>query len=152
MRNALYIIYVLLLSSCASQQKQADRAYRFFRQNPTNLAKLCADQYPVKEQWIAGKEIIQIDTIRLADEKVPCPTLGNQKTAFIRCPGAKTIVQKIHRTDTLFRENTARITDISNQLNETKMELAITKRRTKLLSLICATVCLLGVCWIWLKS
>lgn len=102
--------------SCASQQKRIDQAYNLVRANNSRLANLCAEQFPVHERFIKGKEITKIDTIHVAGKTFLCPPSG-QKTALIRCPETKTIIKTVSKTDTIELENTARIVDLNNQLS-----------------------------------
>jgi hypothetical protein len=151
MRSIVFMFLLSLLSSCASQQKQADGAYRFFRQHPAHLARLCADQFPVREHWIGGKEIIQTDTLHVAGEIVPCPPSNEDKTGFIRCPGSKTIIQKVLKTDTLVRENSARIAQLMGELQASQHQGALYHRLAKKLGWILLGVLLLGIGYLFIR-
>ncbi len=111
MRSILFAS-IFFLSACVTQQKQADRAHRFFRENPYALASLCANQYPVRNEYKPGAEQIRIDTITTEVPLLPCPP----QNRFYKCPPNTKITQRIMRTDTLFRENTARVAKLSMQL------------------------------------
>lgn len=114
--RALFAIS-FLLCACSSQKNYADRAYRFFRENPMQLASLCADKYPVRGDYRLGEEQIRTDTI--VSEVAVLPRLENR---FYKCPPNTKVVQRVRRVDTLFLENTARVAHLSAQLEQCKQK------------------------------
>jgi hypothetical protein len=115
-----YILLSLLtlLFGCASQQTRIDRASRLLRANNGQLASLCAEQFPIRERFISGKEIIKADTISVAGIHVPCPALPDQEPVFVKCPDGKKIIKTVTKTDTIERENTAKIAYLSTKLEK----------------------------------
>ena len=118
MINRVIFAVLFLFSSCASQQKQAERAYRFFRVHPQALATLCARQYPVRKEYKTGSEIIQVDTITSEGIQVPGLPQASSKNSFYKCPPNTKIIQRVTRIDTVFAENTALVAQLSTQLEE----------------------------------
>lgn len=133
MKKTSLFVSIVLLSSCASrQQKAAD----FFHQNPNQLAEVCADLFPIKERIILGKETTKTDTVQQAGMLLPCPPADGKKTVFISCPGTKKVTQATTRTDTIIKENTARIAELSGRLFNTAHDYEKYKTRSKHLTLI----------------
>jgi hypothetical protein len=114
----ILISLLTLLFGCASQQTKIDRASRLLRANNGQLASLCAEQFPIRERFISGKEIIKADTINVAGIHVPCPALPDQEPVFVKCPDGKKIIKTVYKTDTLERENTAKIVYLSTRLEK----------------------------------
>lgn len=105
-----------LLCSCASQRSKIERASTLLRANHGQLAPLCAEQFPIRERFISGKEIIKTDTLRLSGQTFPCPPILGKKTGFIRCPDSQKVTKVVTKTDTIERENTAQIAYLNNRL------------------------------------
>ena len=68
-----------MLASCMTERKRADVFHRYARENPTELADICADEYPVKVVTTKGKTdtVTMRDTLRV---KVPVPVPGGTDT------------------------------------------------------------------------
>lgn len=107
-----------LLYGCASQQTKIDRASKLLRANNSQLASLCAEQFPIRERFISGKEVIKADTISMTGTHVPCPSFPDRELFFVKCPDGKNIIKTVTKTDTLERENTAKVVDLSNRLEK----------------------------------
>ncbi|TXI14810.1 MAG: hypothetical protein E6Q66_04640 [Pedobacter sp.] len=137
----LFLASIFLISACATQQKHADRAHRFFRENPLALASLCADQYPVHNQYKPGTEHVHIDTITTEAPPLPCPP----QNRFYKCPPSSKIVQRITRIDTLFRENTARVVQLRTQLEQCTQKALLAKIIAKKLTWWFSSVTLVGL-------
>lgn len=133
MKKIYLFVPILLLSSCASRQQ---KAANFFRQNPNQLAEVCADLFPIRERVIPGALITKTDTTTLAGIILPCPPADGEKTVFISCPGTKKVTQVTTRTDTVIKENTARIAELSGRLFNTAHDYEKYKTRSKHLTLI----------------
>lgn len=122
----LSLVFMLILNlGCNLQQKREDRAYRFFREHPAKLAELCANEYPPKDSISPGKEILITDTLKVPGDSIPCPPVPGQKPVFVKCPEQKTITNTRTKTDTIFRENTARVASLNAKLQEANTKLAI---------------------------
>lgn len=115
-----------MLASCMTQKKRADVFHRYARENPTELAELCADEFPVKTVMTKGKTDTMTvrDTLRI---KVPVPVPGGTDTLWADCPPSETIYRYINRTDTIMQENTALIAELQGKLSASTTELAVEK-------------------------
>lgn len=100
---------LILLSGCMSVKK----AEKVMRANPTELAKLCADCFPVKEsEVIEGKrdtlfsEVTKIDTLKV-EVLADCP---DGTKVVVDCPPNKVIYRDviINKTDTIKVRDTAK--------------------------------------------
>lgn len=149
MKNRYLLISILLLSACASRK---EKAAAFFRQNPGQIAVLCADAFPIKERLISGKEIIQMDTAKTAALLVPCPPHYGQKTAFISCPGSKVVTRKVFRTDTLIKENTARISYLSDQLLKSNYDRDRFQKRSNYMAYLISAFLFVSVWYLFRKA
>lgn len=102
------LIILLLFSGCVSVEK----AERVMRAHPTELAKLCADCFPVREsEVIRGDTVILIDTVSevVSDTirvNADCP---DGTVVTVDCPPNRVVtrVVKSHTTDTLKVRDTA---------------------------------------------
>ena len=101
MKKILIAVSALLLSSCISVEK----AEKVMRANPVELAKLCADCFPVKVSevkidsiFIKGKTTVRTDTVQ-AD----CPDGTKVK---VKCPECKLVTP-----DTIRINNVTKIRD-----------------------------------------
>lgn len=97
-----------MLSGCMTQKKREDIFHRYARENPVELAEICADKYPPKTVTITGKTdtVVNRDTVKV---KVPVVIPGGTDTVWADCPPAERIYHYINRTDTIMQENTAMI-------------------------------------------
>lgn len=101
-------LLLLLLSGCVSVEK----AERVMRSHPKELAKLCADCFPVREiEVIRGDTVVLIDTVSevISDTirvNADCP---DGTVVTVDCPPNKIItrVVKSHTTDTIKVRDTA---------------------------------------------
>ncbi len=99
MKKYLITMLALTLTGCAGYRKQQQRAERFYRQYPLQLAGLCAQAFPVKQELKPGRDtILQTDTLQMA---VNCPPSAKDTVVFTR------YLQKNKlRVDTLYRTRT----------------------------------------------
>src|SRR5690606_42162123 len=124
MRIVLIITIVAMLSGCMTERKRADVFHRYARENPTELAELCADKYPPKVTTVKGKTdtVTKRDTLRV---RVPVPVPGGADTVWADCPPAEHVYHYINRTDTIMQENTALIAELQGKLAEANRSLAV---------------------------
>jgi hypothetical protein len=99
-------IFISFLSGCSTFQKQQAKAEAFYSQYPNELAKVCADQFPVTERVIKGKDSIHRDTLKKYIT-VNCPPNGKD-TVKLQVPITQTITNTIVRVDSIVKENTAK--------------------------------------------
>lgn len=125
MRIVLIITVVVLISGCMTERKRADIFHRYARENPIDLAELCADEFPVKTITSKGKT----DTVTMRDTlRVRVPVVTKQlDTLWADCPPSETVYRYINRTDTIMQENTALIAALQGKLAEANTELAVEK-------------------------
>lgn len=124
MKYLILLLLVLLLSGCMTERKRADIFHRYARENPTELAELCADKYPPKITTIKGKTdtVTKRDTVKV---KVPVPVPGGTDTLWADCPPAQVVEHYINRTDTIMQENTALIAELQGKLSASEKSLAV---------------------------
>jgi len=152
--SALGMGLALVIGACSTQQRQAEGAYRFFRAHPLQLATLCADQYPVRSEYKRGAETIRTDTLFMQNEQIiPCPPpAAGQKNSFVKCPPHTQVIQRISRTDTLFRENTARVSQLSTQLEQCRAQVVIFRKIIRQAAWLTFILVLGFFCWISIKQ
>lgn len=113
------------LSSCLTTQKAKD-----FLKEKDKLAEICAETYPVKEVYIKGDSITVLDTLYVGENLFDTLyyTIKDTVTRVItKTLPAKIITKTIHVTDTIVKENTARIEDFNIQLRNKDIENGILK-------------------------
>src|SRR5690606_38045719 len=110
-----------MLASCMTERKRADIFHRYARENPIDLAELCADEFPVKTITTKGKTdtLTVRDTLRV---KVPVVVPGGTDTLWADCPPSETVYRYINRTDTIMQENTALIAALQGKYAEADKE------------------------------
>lgn len=113
------LVFIGLLPGC-SVEKKIRKAQKVASMYPDSFAMFCANAYPVKTQYIKGKDSVHTDTVVVEGKTIPCPAVVNQKgekvVNNVVCPPSKTIYKDVFRTDTLVKENTAKI-EALGQLN-----------------------------------
>ena len=113
------------LSSCLTTQKAKD-----FLKEKDKLAEICAETYPVKEVYIKGDSVTVLDTLYVGENLFDTLyyTIKDTVTRVItKTLPAKIITKTIHVTDTIVKENTARIEDFNIQLRNKEIENGILK-------------------------
>ena len=134
MKNIIYKILLTIgvavmivgcLSSCLTTQKAKD-----FLKEKDKLAEICAETYPVKEVFIKGDSVTVLDTLYVGENLFDTLyyTIKDTVTRVItKTLPAKIITKTIHVTDTIVKENTARIEDFNIQLRNKEIENGILK-------------------------
>ena len=134
MKNIIYKILLTIgvavmivgcLSSCLTTQKAKD-----YLKEKDKLAEICAETYPVKEVYIKGDSVTVLDTLYVGENLFDTLyyTIKDTVTRVItKTLPAKIITKTIHVTDTIVKENTARIEDFNIQLRNKDIENGILK-------------------------
>ena len=134
MKNIIYKILLTIglavmiigcLSSCLTTQKAKD-----FLKEKDKLAEICAETYPVKTEYIKGDSVTVLDTLYVGENVFDTLyyTIKDTVTRVItKTLPAKVITKTIHVTDTIVKENTARIEDFNIQLRNKDIENGILK-------------------------
>ena len=134
MKNIIYKILLTIgvavmivgcLSSCLTTQKAKD-----YLKEKDKLAEICAETYPVKEVYIKGDSVTVLDTLYVGENLFDTLyyTIKDTVTRVItKTLPAKIITKTIHVTDTIVKENTARIEDFNIQLRNKEIENGILK-------------------------
>ena len=113
------------LSSCLTTQKAKD-----YLKEKDKLAEICAETYPVKTEYIKGDSVTVLDTLYVGENLFDTLyyTIKDTVTRVItKTLPAKIITKTIHVTDTIVKENTARIEDFNIQLRNKDIENGILK-------------------------
>jgi len=101
---------LIFLFGCASKR---ERTEKFLNENPDVFAQLCAINFPVTEKIVPGKIIIDTVTVVLPGIEIPCPEYtdqdGNKQKPTVKCPDVAIKHITEHKTDTIYRENTANV-------------------------------------------
>ena len=129
------MFFLSVLASCTTERK----AVNYFNKHPELSAKFCGDAYPVKSEYKPGETIIKRDTVIVSSDSVLCPPAGEKgansesKPVYVKCPPNKTITQTIFRTDTLIKENTAKLESLRYDLAKVQADNAGLKKDKKAL-------------------
>jgi len=111
--------------SCLTTQKAKD-----YLKEKDKLAEICAETYPVKTEYIKGDSVTVLDTLYVGENLFDTLyyTIKDTVTRVItKTLPAKIITKTIHVTDTIVKENTARIEDFNIQLRNKDIENGILK-------------------------
>ena len=110
------IASLLWFSSCVTPEK----AQRVLEKKQV-LAKVCAEKYPVKIEYIKGDSVITVDTIYSGNDVIfdTVYHIGTDTVVVTKViPVTKTITKTITRIDTIRQESTARIDTMQKALNK----------------------------------
>ena len=115
----LWAIYLLVIPGCATQKK----AEKFYKKHPVELAKVCAEKYPVKDSIIKGDSVVVYDTLWGLETRVDTLTAEPvlvTKTVEKVVPKLVTKVVTLH--DTIVRENTAKTAVLNSQIAKLELD------------------------------
>lgn len=126
MKQLTYILSLLVLGSCMTPKK----AIKVLNKHGFVAAKYCADTFPVDTSFKKGEPVINTDTLFLKPDSVICkPT---DTPYYTPCPPNKAVIQRIYRTDTLIKLNTAlvgalkgRIDSLKEEINAAKVQMGV---------------------------
>lgn len=109
-----------MFSCVSTYERQKIKAEKFYLSNPKDLAKICANEFPVKDIFIKGDDKIVSDTIYRTDT-VFTQIFVNGETKYIKtpCPVNKTITNTVYRVDTVKIERTDKLKVVTDNLNAT---------------------------------
>jgi gamma-glutamylcyclotransferase (GGCT)/AIG2-like uncharacterized protein YtfP len=128
------VLFSLGLCSCSTLEKKISKAKVIAYENPKSFAEFCATTFPVTEKLIKGKDSLRVDTL-IEEKVVKVPVYIDGDTIYVaaKCPKNKTIVNTVYRTDTLVKENTAKLDDLRqsyDKLDKSYKELLISKEKS----------------------
>ena len=105
------LLFLLLLTSCVTPKKAVDVLSR--PKNEPVAAEFCAAKYPVRDSIIRGDSVIRFDTLweTYTDTLISEPQVITE-TRIV----PKTVTKWITRTDTIIRENTAKVSVLNSQI------------------------------------
>jgi hypothetical protein len=127
MKKYLILLLALTLTGCAGYRKQQQRAERFYQQYPLQLAGLCAQAFPVKQELKPGRDtLLQTDTLQLA---VKCPPSVKDTVIFTRYQQQTKL-----RVDTLYHTRTAVEDSLRTQVLVLAQTQAATEQRKEALT------------------
>lgn len=111
------------------------KAEQFYDRNPEKFAQRSSEKFPVRVEFLPGKEIVVRDTVK--GDFIPCPGGGK-----VKCPDAINTTTTIH--DTIIKPDNAKIAAISlaaekkyNELKKLYDDGRIENARLKTIQVIC---------------
>lgn len=122
MKNLLLFFFVLMLFSCATRQ---EKSYNYYQKNKGELAQLCNDEFPFREEYIPGIPEVKTDTVyskKVVEIPCPEPTPENPKPT-VKCPPEKTIIKEIYIRDTIKVESSRKTKALEFEIQKLKKEL-----------------------------
>src|SRR5690554_7712177 len=115
MRVPIFFILIFLFG-CASKR---ERTEKFLNENPVVFAQLCAINFPVKEEFIEGKPIVDTLIIEIPGIEIPCPEYvdekGKKQRPTVKCPDTQKMDIYERNTDTIYIENIANVIRFQTQ-------------------------------------
>lgn len=123
MKNLVAILLIASLFSCATRK---EKAFNYYQKNKGELAQLCNDEFPFKEEYIPGIPEVKTDTIYSNEVvEIPCPEPTPEiPRPSVKCPPQKTIVQETVVRDTIKVESTRHIKALNFEIATLKESLA----------------------------
>jgi hypothetical protein len=109
----LAMMIIGFMQSCTNKIAKARDT---FDKNLGEAAKYCADKFPVKEVYIKGDSILTFDTLYVGGDIV-IDTVETKDTVYItvtKTLPAKVITKTVRVTDTVVKENTAMVFELTN--------------------------------------
>lgn len=126
MKNYLiYFIIVFGVTSCTTERN----AIKYFDKHQLVAADYCAGKYPVIPTYIKGKDSIIEKTVEVKGDSIPCPPNEKGEVVKVKCPDAKLVYQERWRTDTITKENTAKLSALQIRYNDLDKQHAIQSDR-----------------------
>jgi hypothetical protein len=127
----LWAIYLLVVPGCATQKK----AEKYYKKHPVELAKVCAEKYPVKDSIIKGDSVTVYDTLWGLETRVDTVTITpNVVTKIVEKTVPKLITKLVTVHDTIVRENTAKTAVLNSQIAKSARDIRILTEKTHELS------------------
>ena len=129
---AMVIMSTMLIVGCLSScnpQRKIQKAEQVLK-DADALAKICADEFPVKEVFIKGDSVLLFDTLYVGENifDTVYKTFNDTVTRVVtKTLPAKIVTKTVRITDTIVKENTARIEDFNIQLRNKEIENGILK-------------------------
>ena len=129
---AMVIMSTMLIVGCLSScnpQRKIQKAEQVLK-DADALAGICADEYPIKEVYIKGDSVLLFDTLFVGENifDTVYKTFNDTVTRVVtKTLPAKIVTKTIRITDTIVKENTARIEDFRIQLRNKDIENGILK-------------------------
>lgn len=117
----IYFIIVFGVTSCTTERK----AIKFLDKHPLVAADYCAGKYPVVPTYIKGKDSVIEKTVTVKGDSIPCPPNEKGEVVKVKCPDAKVITRDVYRTDTITKENTAKLGALQIRYNDLDKQHAI---------------------------
>lgn len=110
---------VAMLSSCATQKK----AEKFYKKHPIELAKQCAEKFPIVEQYIKGDSVTVYDTLWGLETRIDTVTITpDVVTKIVEKTVPKIVTKTITVHDTVIKENTAKTAVLSSENAKLKLD------------------------------
>lgn len=156
------LAFILLFTSC-SQSKKLQKAKETMLSNPAELAKICADRFPVKDTVIYKPGSVERDTLFEYQEiyiPVECPPSDKDTVIQWKVKREKEIVVEQYRdTSIIYRRDQAKEYSLHSEIDQLKKENSkliakvdtLKKYRDWMWILIIAVI-IGGGLWFWFKG
>lgn len=115
----LLALTLCVLNSCTTQRK----AEKFYKKHPVELAKACAEKYPVRDTIIKGDTVTTYDTLWGLETHVD--TLISEPvvmTKIVEKSVPKLVTKVVAVRDTVVRENTAKTAVLNSQIAKLELD------------------------------
>lgn len=124
------------LTGCATQQsvnkkvhRKAEKAKKYLKDNYL-LPKICAEEFPIKTEYIKGDSIVHFDTLYV-DGVIYDTVVLNDTVYITRSLPGKVINKTIRITDTVVKENTARVAALQIEIDALNAQKAVLELQLK---------------------
>lgn len=117
--------FAILLGGCLQSCVTERKVEKYLKKNPLFASEWCGNKYPVKEKFIKGKDSIVEKTVTVKGDSIPCPPNEKGEVVKVKCPDQKIVYQNVYKTDTIERENTAKLSALQIRYNDLYKKYAI---------------------------
>lgn len=115
-RLSLMLVLALGIFSCTTETKVS----KWLKEHPDKFSSICADEFPVKTEYIQGKPVYYETAITIPGPTIDCPETNDNKKPKVKCPDITYMKDSVVIHDTLKIENTAKIKTYEQSLNSFK--------------------------------
>lgn len=142
MKRLIPPLLLLMVSSCISTEKAADKATKdeaaakytnalIKAKHPLVSASDCAEWYPIKETVITKRDTIRKE-VTIPGDSIPCPPVTDTKTGKVyvpkvKCPDVSYFQEQITELTEKTQESTAKVETANLTINKVKAELLAEK-------------------------
>lgn len=126
MKKLSLLLLCLILLGCNAQkqlEKKINKAKVVAYEYPSEFSEFCSKAFPIIPTYVKGKDSIIERTVTVKGDSIPCPENAKGEVMYVKCPDAKIQYKDVFRTDTIVKENTAKVVYLEAKVEATEDKL-----------------------------